>query len=444
MSVSENPVSPVTLTNPTDDPGTATCSSDTGGRRRIAMLTNLFYPVATGSATQVHGLSRELAARGHGIVVITAHIDPMTPKYEVMDGFEIYRIPALRLPRMSISLNFPWLNWTFWPANLRRIKAIIERHDIDLLHVHNHMFDMAFAGMALKRSLGLPVILTLHTVIKHSVRAFNLLLYPADRGFLRHAVVRHADAVICPDVNICAYLSVAFGREDGTLIPYGISLPDHPGPGVERQIVEHFELAGRRVILSLGHVNALRNRLDLIRAMPAVCARFPNVVLLVVGAVADQRPVNLAKKLGLQDTVIFAGVQPHKHTPVYHQLAELEAMWFDQADGGKNPLGIACMEAMLAGKPVLTVSNVDTFGTGVLVSDRDVVILEALDAESLARTIIDLLDSPETIARIGAAAQRLARDCFAWPKIAAETAAVYAALVPFAEHARGGDLDANR
>ena len=410
----------------------------------IAMLTNLFHPVASGSATQIHGLSRELSALGHRVVVITAQVDPLTPGYEVMDGFEIYRIPALRLPRMSIALNFPWLNWTFWPANLRRLEAIIRRHDIDLLHVHNHMFDMAFAAIALKRSLGLPVALTLHTVIKHSIRAFNLLLYPADRSFLRRVVVRHADAVICPDMNIKAYLAEAFGRDDGYLVPYGISLPDHPGPAVERQIIEHFGLAGRRVILSLGHVHALRNRLDLIRAVPAVRERFPEVMLLIVGAVADQRPVNLVKQLSLGDTVIFAGPQPHAHIPVYHALAELEAMWFDQADGGKNPLGIACMEAMLAGKPVLTVSNIDTFGTGVLVSGRDVIILNALDAEPLSRTIIDLLDATQKIAHIGSTAQALAREHFAWRKVAAEMTAIYRSLIPAAQYSRGAASNEGR
>ena len=114
------------------------------------MLTNLFHPVATGSATQILGSSRELASFGHHIVVITAQVDPSTPDSEVMGGFKLSRLPALRLSRMSIALNFPWLNWTFWPVNLRSMEAIIRRHDIDLLHVHNHMFDMAFAGMVFK------------------------------------------------------------------------------------------------------------------------------------------------------------------------------------------------------------------------------------------------------------------------------------------------------
>lgn len=396
---------------------------------RIAMMTNLFHPVATGSSTQVQGLAKALAALGHHVIVITAHVDSATPAHERMDGFEVLRIPALHLPKMAISLNFPWLNWTFWPKNLKRMETILREHRIDLLHVHNHMFDMAFAGRVLGRRLGLPVVVTLHTIIKHSIAAFNLILFPADRVFLRRAVVKHASAVICPDVNIQTYLREAFGRTDGTMIPYGISLPIHPGTEVTREIVDKFSLKGRRVILSLGHVHALRNRLDLIRALPQVRERFPDVLLLIVGSVGDQRPVDLVKQLNLEDTVIFAGTQPHAHVPVYHEIAELEAMWFDQADGGKNPLGIACMEAMLAGKPVLTVSNEMTFGPGVLIDGGNVLLVKAREADRLASILIDLLDGPQKSASIGDAARNIAQKHFAWATVANSTVKLYRKLI---------------
>ncbi len=268
MTLVRKPASQATSTDTLDAPDPAALMQPgtnrptrAGQPHRIALLTNLVHRITTGSATHILGFSRELASLGHHVVVIMAQVDPSIPDYEVLDGFEIYGVHVPRLPRMSIAMNFPWLNWTFWPAKLRRMEAIIKRHDIDLLHLHNHMFDMAFAGMSLKRSLGLTVALTLHTVIKHSIRAFNLLLYSADRGFLRHAAVRHADAVIYPGVNIQAYLAEAFGRDDGHFVPYGSSLPDRSGAGVERRIVEQFGLAARRVILSLGHVHTLRNRL---------------------------------------------------------------------------------------------------------------------------------------------------------------------------------------
>ena len=410
-------------------------------RFRIAMLTNLFHPVATGSATQTQGLAKALSELGHHIVIITPHLDPRSSKHEVIDGFEVYRIPTLRLPRMSIALNFPWLSWTFWPANLRRIESILKSHDIDILHIHNHMFDMAFSGVVMKHRLNIPAVLTIHTVIKHSISAFNFLLYPADRFFLRHIVVRRVNAVICPDENIKDYLREAFSRNDGSIVPYGISLPAHPGSEVEQEIVTRFSLKGRRIILSLGHVHALRNRLDLIRSMAEIRTKFPEVLLLIVGDVADQRPVNLVKQLALENNVVFTGKQPYAHIPVYHGLAELESMWLDQADQGKNSLGIACMEAMLFGKPVLSMSNVDTFGKGVLVSGHNIVILRAGESKELANIIMDLLNHPDQTKSIGIMAKSLATEKFTWSKIVAQTLEVYSSLIHDAYSSQSKLLD---
>jgi glycosyltransferase involved in cell wall biosynthesis len=52
--------------------------------------------------------------------------------------------------------------------------------------------------------------------------------------------------------------------------------------------------------------------------MVEVRIRFPEVLLLIVGNVADQRPVNLVKQLDLEDIVVFTGEQPHANVSVYH------------------------------------------------------------------------------------------------------------------------------
>jgi phosphatidylinositol alpha-1,6-mannosyltransferase len=273
------------------------------------------------------------------------------------------------------------------------------------------------------------VVLTLHTIIKHSMKLFNLLLSPTDRYFLKRAVVAQADRVICPDMNMKEYLAAAFGRHDGVVVPYGISLPPHPGPVVQHEIFQRYKSPVRPVILSLGHVNALRNRLDLIRAIPAVREKFPDVLLLIVGDVADRRPVELVRQLGLEGAVVFAGSQPYAHVSVYHSLADITAMWIDQAENGMNSLGVACMEAMLAGKPVLTVSNEDTFGRGVLENGRDIVLVDMHHPGNIERQIIDLFSNPDRIQRIGTAAQALAEERFAWPKVAAQTAGIYSSVL---------------
>src|SRR5438270_6352898 len=116
-------------------------NSDT--RISVCMFSNLYPPVASGSSTQTAGLSRSLAQHGCPTVVITAKIDKTSEDYEEVDAVHIYRLPTIRLPKMAVALNFPWLSYTFFPKNLRRVKEIIERHQPDVFHLHNHMFDLA-------------------------------------------------------------------------------------------------------------------------------------------------------------------------------------------------------------------------------------------------------------------------------------------------------------
>jgi len=92
--------------------------------RTICMFSNLYPPVYSGSSTQCSQLARELSNRGHEVIVITAQLDKQTVPYEKIDGVHIYRLPAFHLPKMTVSLNFPWLNSTFVPGNTNKVNVI--------------------------------------------------------------------------------------------------------------------------------------------------------------------------------------------------------------------------------------------------------------------------------------------------------------------------------
>jgi glycosyltransferase involved in cell wall biosynthesis len=306
------------------------------------------------------------------------------------------------------------------------MREILRRHDVDLIHVHNHMFDMALSGARLARQLGLPLVVTIHTIIKHSSSVLDFFLRSADRMLLKPLVIDRAEAVICPDENVRQYLAERFGRRDGFLVPYGIALASPSAEEVE-QVRARYGLAGKRVIVSLGHMHAIRNRLDLIRALPSILLSVPQAVLVVVGAVADQAPVSLAQSLGLGDSVVFTGSQPHRLVPAFLALADLEAHWLNQDSPSRTSLGVASMEAMSAGKVVLAAANVNTFGPGVLESGRNVVIVEPGDPDRLARTIVDLLRDDGQRRRIGVEAAMTVAENFSWPRVAERTLDVYAA-----------------
>jgi glycosyltransferase involved in cell wall biosynthesis len=388
------------------------------------MFSNLYPPVYSGSATHTARLAKELARRGHLPVVITARVDPASPEHEEVAGVPIYRLPALRLPRLPIALNFPWLSLTFTPGNLRRIRAILDRHTPDVLHLHNHMFDLALSAVLFHSSRRRPLVVTLHTMIKHSRALYNTLLFPADRVLLKHLVVRRAQAVICPDENIRVYAHEAFGLPNAPIVPYGIEV-DPPPAGMVEALIRRHGLGGKRVILSLGHVHDIRNRKDLVAAMPQVLSAVPEAVLLIVGTEATPSTRQLAEELGVTGSVIFTGAVPHAEVAAFLALADLEAHWGNQDPPERTSLGIASLEAMSAGKVILAAANPDTYGPGLMRDGENLIITRPGDPAGLARTIIALLSDPARRAAIGERARQTIAEHFSWESVCARTLRVY-------------------
>lgn len=392
----------------------------------VCMFSNLYFPVVSGSATQTIALSRELSRRGHKIIVITARIDPASPEYEDIDGVSVYRLPAVRLPKLSIALNFPWLNSTFFPSNIKKIESILRKHKPDVLHLHNHMFDLALSAVLMRRRLRISLVTTLHTVIRHSQPIYNLFLFPADRVFLKHVVIDQSDLLIYPDTNIKRYALEAFGRRNNaSVVPYGIDFPEKPKEEKIDELRDRFGLEGKRIILSLGHVHEIRNRHDLIAAMPIVLRVFPDTVLLIVGAISTPTPEHLVHKVGVEHSVIFAGAVSHEFVPGLLALASLEAHWLDQEEPERTSLGIASLEAMAAAKVIMSTANPNTYGDGILQDGKNFIHAVPGKPEQLAQEIISLLGDEARCQSIGATARETIVNHFSWDSVCERTLQVY-------------------
>jgi 1,2-diacylglycerol 3-alpha-glucosyltransferase len=397
----------------------------TGTPLSVCMFSNLFRPLVSGSATQSEAVARELVRRGHKAIVITARVRKEAPEYEELDGVPVYRLPAIRLPGMGIAYNFPWLSYTFTPANLRRIAGILEKHRPDVLHLHNHMFDLAFAAVRMSQRFKLPLLVTMHTMIRHVKPIYNLVLYPADRVFLRRAVIKRADTVICPDYNIKTYVHDAFPGSRAEVCPYGVELPPAADPKLVEELRHKHNLAGKRVILSLGHIHESRHRRELIGILPNILKVHPNTVVLIVGAEMIDSPRKLAEALGVSSAVIFTSHVSHDLVPAYLALADLEMHLFYQDAIERTSLGIASLEAMGTGKTVLVAANENTYGPGLLHNGLNAIFVNPAQAREMTTTITDLLGDKERRDRIGAAARRFVLDHLSWEVVSARTLELY-------------------
>jgi phosphatidylinositol alpha-1,6-mannosyltransferase len=94
----------------------------------------------------------------------------------------------------------------------------------------------------------------------------------------------------------------------------------------------------------------------LVKAWPAVLAEFPDAVLLLVGDGPNRSRVErLAKRLGVEDSVIFTGSVPWEEMPAYTDAGDVFAMPCRTRLLGleAEAFGIVFLEAAACGLPVI-------------------------------------------------------------------------------------------
>jgi 1,2-diacylglycerol 3-alpha-glucosyltransferase len=166
-------------------------------------------------------------------------------------------------------------------------------------------------------------------------------------------------------------------------------------------------ISGRPLVLSLGHVIPVRDRLGLIEALPTLLEKRPDAVVVVVGHVYDHRFLRRAEELGVRDSIILTGSVQKADVPGYLAAADVEIH-----DLQGHGLGKASLEALAAGVPVVAVVRPDNFPGVNLRSWENIVLVRPDDPRMLAEAAVRLLDDPELASRVGAGQRRLVRDHF--------------------------------
>lgn len=124
---------------------------------RILTLIHEFPPIGGGGGRAAYDICCELAARGHDVTVLTAHMDGL-PLDEKQDGFRLVRIPSKRTEAFTASFE---TMLSFDLAGLWAGLALVRRFRPDIIHTH---FAVPAGALAYVLSLltGIPYILTAH------------------------------------------------------------------------------------------------------------------------------------------------------------------------------------------------------------------------------------------------------------------------------------------
>ncbi len=174
------------------------------------------------------------------------------------------------------------------------------------------------------------------------------------------------------------------------------------------------------MILTVGALQKRKGQDMLIRALPAIRARVPNVLYAIAGEGWERGYLEaLAREQGVDDIVQFNGAPPLPELLEHYQQCNLFALPNRRVGWDFEGFGIVLLEAQSCGKAVIagrsggTAETMDPGVTGELVD------CEA--PEALGETIAGLLNAPGRLADMGARARQWAVSRFDWSVLGRES-----------------------
>ena len=185
------------------------------------------------------------------------------------------------------------------------------------------------------------------------------------------------------------------------------------------------------VILTVGHLVARKGHDMVLRALPRVVERLPDVTYLIVGDGPQRSGLEaLAKDLGVHDRVVFAGrLSSNDDVRDCYALADVFAMPSrqDLENLDVEGFGIVYIEAGACGKPVVAGRS---GGVPEAVLDRQTgILVDPEDPKAISDALTEILADPALATRLGRLGRERAEREFAWPVIAARVDSIIEQMV---------------
>lgn len=199
--------------------------------------------------------------------------------------------------------------------------------------------------------------------------------------------------------------ALLYTNKEMCITPFGVEVDEFkPLPATKDN--DEYVIA---TVKNLAHVYGVDT---LIEAFAIVCERLSgkNVKLLIAGG-GNDRPLLETKccELGIMDKVAFVGKIPHATIPEF--LSNVDVF---VALSRKESFGVAALEAMACGKPVV-VSDADGF-CEIIEDGKDGFIVPRENPEAAAEKIISLLSDSEKAKTISVAARKSVVEKYSWKK----------------------------
>jgi len=291
---------------------------------RILRVAQNVYPEQKGGASyHVHAMSRDQAAMGHEVAVLTGRDDPGQASVEEREGYTVARVsPGVTVLGNEIS-----------PAVARYLWR--EGEEFDVIHAHSHLYFSTNLAALQRRLGGVPLAITNHGLYSQSAPEWVFEWYLKTLG---RWTFNRADVVFCYTETDRDRVR-SFGVDSRIeVVPNGIDTERFTPEGPESELVEH----DGPVVLFVGRLVEGKRPQDAVRAVSRL--DWEDVKLYVVG----DGPMRAELEEMAGEYMEFLGQVPYEEMPAVYRVGDVLVLP-SRAEGVPRTV----LEALASGVPVV-------------------------------------------------------------------------------------------
>jgi phosphatidylinositol alpha-1,6-mannosyltransferase len=378
----------------------------------VLLVSEVFPPAPGGSGRWLYELYRRLP----GVEVsVVAGTSGQTDIFDSQAGLPITRID-LRFANWGLAHLRAMMQYARAFALLNRAASAVKPDEI---HCGKCLPEGLLAA-AIRGTRGIPY--------RCFVHGEELTLAEASRELrvLTRTVLRHASQIVVNSLHTKALVLDRWSVDPKRIIVM------HPGVDTSRfrpapcDATKRARLGwtGRKVVLTVGALQKRKGQDMVLRALPAIRARCPEVLYSMVGEGWERDYLeSLVDELSVRDVVEFRNTPTDEELVGCYQQCDLFALPNRRIGWDFEGFGIVLLEAQACGKPVVTGTDGGTAETIVPSVTGELVACDA--PAPLAEAIVRLLDDPARRAAMGTAGRAHVVAKFDWSVLRAQAARAF-------------------
>lgn len=300
------------------------------------------------------------------------------------------------------------IGFKFYVRQFFRIRRLIKTEKITELHCGRVLPEGVIAWL-LNLFTGIPYVCYVHGEDLETAKSSR------EQHMMCGQVIKRAKTIICNSQN-SARIVAEFGPEAEAktqVLHPGVDSNLFIPTEKNDQVLANLGWQGKRVVLTVGRLQARKGQDMMIRAVPEIIKTVPNFLYAIVGG-GDQKQalLDLVKELKVEPHVQFLSEISDQEMIECYQQCDLFILPNRTIGQDIEGFGMVLVEAQSCGKPVIAGDSGGTKET--MQVDNTGIIIDATNSANISQAVSGLLQDDEKLLEMGRQAREHVKTSLDW------------------------------